>query len=309
MFMFGLLFNIFIFALKVGSVILFIDLAFFNLTHKISYDDIEHFATTIGWNILRTYSKIHIFSNNYIVTPFKHHLTPLIQYVNRNFVHATEKDIIIFVKDGNEILKYKNKNLISSKDIKEYDFILFCPLNENILILDNINNIPDTDVQPDDPTLHTTCGFMCCQITITLKNENIIKKTFELEDFCVNSNKILDENFVKWYCKKHFPNDFDISDMKTYKINMIDNDVNEVLLGPDEFVVIDKSSYKVYNKKDIDHIKIEKDDNASDKDKKESSDEDIEKIVNDNLMEEPNKGELLSWKSKISYYLGTSKKD
>jgi len=337
--MFGLIFNIYIFFFKIGAFVFLVDLAFFNMLDRFTYDDLENFATTIGWKLLRLYSKTHIFSNNYIIGPFKHHvLNPVAGLIKSNLATVNEKDRIIFVKDGNEIQKYKSKDIISSKNVTEYDFILFYPDDEGTLVLDNINNIPSNN--ENFSAFNSKCGFMCCQLTITFNNDTTLKKTLEIEEFCMNANKILDDAFVKWYCNKNFSKEMKIIDIKTYKINIIDNDVNEVLLTPDDFILIDKRSYKIYNKKqkepnvvtETDHIKILNDnanDNTNDNatnnannnvndatnidtnaDKKESSDEDIEKI--ESLEEEPSKKEnnnssIFSWFYKND--LGSSKKD
>ena len=323
--MFGLLFNMFISAFKVGTILFFVDLVFFNMIGRVTYDDLENFATTIGWKLLRLYSKIHIFSNNYIIIPFKYHiLTPTVNIIKSNMNCINKKDRIIFVKDGNEILKFKSKDEISSKNVTEYDFILFYPDNDGALVLDNINNIPFNNA--NFSKYQSICGFMCCQITVTLKNDNVVKKTFEIEDFCMNSNKILDEAFVKWYCNKNFPNEINIVEIKTYKINIIDDDVNEIVLTPEDFIIISKLSYKIHNKKqktstitnEVDHNNVVNDavndavndvvndvvnskvnvNIVMDAEKKDSSDEDIEKIESleeESYRKESNNSSLFSW--------------
>lgn len=242
MFIIALL-NILSFILKIAAFAALMDVTYnFLIEQDWTYDDFENFSTTICWSILRIYGKIQIFSNNYIISPFKFYVLPPL--TNAIKLVTYEKPHIVFVKDGNETATYLNKSMISYKNVNEYDFILFYPKNKRTMILNNINDIPDKN-EVDPSSLNTTVSFMCCQITISLKNEKTIKKFIEINEFCVNSNKILDEAFVNWYCKKHFNNEFDIKDIKTYDLNLLDADVNNIVLGPNKFISITADSYRI----------------------------------------------------------------
>ncbi|MEX0598285.1 MAG: hypothetical protein WD512_17490, partial [Candidatus Paceibacterota bacterium] len=299
-------FNIFLYAIKIAASLAIIDVVCSTaLVQPWTYNDLKDCAATICWNVLLIYGKIHIFSNNYIVPPIKYYiLCPLSNLIQ---LSSPDKERIVFVKDGNEMLSYTKKSMISYKNVNEYDFILFYPKNKCTMILNNINDIPDTNEVNSD-LLNTTVSFMCCQISITLTNDEIIKKFFEINEFCVNSNKILDEPFVNWYCKKHFNNEFDIKDIKTYSLNLLDKDVNDVLLESGDCILINADTY-IINRIDVNQPKIENeatvkcedvshlpissnDETLCENDKNELSDEDIEKIVKETLDDETVEEEL-----------------
>ena len=183
-------------------------------------------------------------------------------------------------------MSYKKKSNISTNDVTEYDFILFHPLNEGIMILNNINDIPDIN-EVDHSILETNVNFMCCQLSIKLNNDKLFTRTLVINDFFVNSNKILDDCFVKWYCNKHFSTEINLSDVKNYKINIIDNEINEIELSPNEFIVINKNSYNV-NKNTI----KEEEQKVQDKEEKdEEDDEEDDKEEEKNKEEQENKEE------------------
>jgi len=293
--------NILSFVLKIAAIAALMDITYnFVVEQDWTYDDFENYATTVCWNILRTYGKIQIFSKNYIISPFKCYVLPSLTNVIKLVTFETPH--IVFVKDGNEISSYAKKSMIYYKNVNEYDFILFYPKSKGTMILNNINDIPDTN-DVDHRLLNTTVRFMCCQITVTLTNDKMIKKSVEINDFCLNSNKILDEAFVKWYCKKHFHNDFDVKEMKTYNLNLLDNHVNNVFLDPSKFISISADAYSIDSNQpnvviedvtdddtQIDNTSSELHDlnnneesyeNVCEKDKNETPDESIEKPLED----------------------------
>ena len=251
---------------------------------KVFVNKLNNNLINISWEVLKVFGKICIFSDNYVIKPFNKFISkPVIKIIH---YLEPEKNRIIFVKDGKEILSYKKKSNISTNDVTEYDFILFHPLNESIMILNNINDIPDIN-EVDHSILETNVNFMCCQLSIKLNNDKLFTRTLVINDFFVNSNKILDNCFVKWYCNKHFSTEINLSDVKNYKINIIDNEINEIELSPNEFIVINKNSYNV-NKNTI----KEEEQKVQDKEEKdEEDDEEDDKEEEKNKEEQENKEE------------------
>ena len=154
------------FILNFNNINLINSTQFYNRCNSL-IEEIETNFMDVAWQIFRIYGKIHILSNNYIIKPFNYYIyspsTKLFQYFIKD-------DCIVFVKDGEEILSYNKKSNIITKDISEYDFILFYPKNQKIMILDNINDIPDIN-EIDHSILETNVGFMCCQILVELFNK------------------------------------------------------------------------------------------------------------------------------------------
>jgi len=281
------LLNIFLFIVNVAACAAIMDAIYvIVIEQNWTYDDVEDVVTKSCWEFLRIYGKLNIFYNNHIMPPFKNWIyTPIHNMID---LFRADEIRIVFVKDGNEIASYQNKSMIYKSP--DYDFILFHLNSKRTMILNDLNDIPEgNDV--DVCCVHTSVSFMCCQISFTLKNDEIIKKSFEINDFCLNLNKVFEVPFVNWYCKKYFKNDFDINDIKSYKINLLDNDVNELTLEYGDFILIRSNSY-VVNKKnkdqfvmmlDMPSVKIEKTTNeALDLTNNENeTDEDIEKIENE----------------------------
>ena len=284
------------FILNFNNINLINSTQFYNRCNSL-IEEIETNFMDVAWQIFRIYGKIHILSNNYIIKPFNYYIyspsTKLFQYFIKD-------DCIVFVKDGEEILSYNKKSNIITKDISEYDFILFYPKNQKIMILDNINDIPDIN-EIDHSILETNVGFMCCQILVELFNKEYISRTFNINEFCVNSNKILDNSFIKWYCNKNFSDVIKINEIKNYHINLIDNDVNELTLKNDEFILIDKKSYKIYKNKinsndeskedDVKEDENENENENEDEDENENENEDANEVEDENEDEDENENE------------------
>lgn len=83
-------------------------------------------------------------------------------------------------------------------------------------------------------------------ITIDLHDKN---EKFNLElctknyTFYLNDNKILGEEFVKWFCFKYLNKT--ISD--NYKIQIIDNNVNIISITKNEYIQLSNDDYNVRN--------------------------------------------------------------
>ena len=210
------------------------------------------------WELLHTYSKAVIVYKKYVGTPIK-------QYIFTPFYTLTEGTIldidrIIFVSNGHPVLKFKSKKsmlsfLRTSKKrgdpVYEYDFILFYPKNQNIMILDDINDIPDIN-QVANKQVNSKVEFMACQLVIH-NEDGDIKKHLSLDQYMINGNEILSKEFVLWYCKTYFGDEFvNVSNLNKYTIYLLDNNVNEITLTHNDAVKIYTNNYKIISYEDED---------------------------------------------------------
>lgn len=211
-------------------------------------DNLKHNMAESFWFVLHKFSIVQLKTHKYIITPFNNYFYKPLQY----FLSTTQTTYykIVFIKDGREILRVKSKDQIKNKGI-EYDFILYYTNKFNILILDLIDDIPDVNYI-DSSIFKTKVNFMCCQM-IAETGEEQIKKVFELDEFLLNNNQILCKNFVKWYCYKHFSREkwVETFNFIDYKINIIDNDVNEYEINSNQYLTIRENECKVYSIRDF----------------------------------------------------------
>lgn len=207
-------------------------------------DKIKYNIARVLWYFLHKFSIIQLKSQKYIINPIYTYLYKPIQYILSSKYYDIYR--IILVKDGREIIKLKRKDDLINTGY-EYDFIMYHTDAYNVLMLENINDLPDL-VQIDRNILKTNVSFLCCQMTAMFESTKIIK-LFELSDFLLNNNKILTRDFVKWYCKKHFHNEewVQLYDFDNYTINLMDNEVNEVNIDSTQFIVLRENTYNVYN--------------------------------------------------------------
>ena len=87
--------------------------------------------------------------------------------------------------------------------------------------------------------------FISCHITIKLKDKNI-SFPVELNNFMLIGNKILDKSFVLWYCNKYLNLDIDL--IENYKIDIIDQHVNQITIDMNDYIEIYKNYYVIHNK-------------------------------------------------------------
>lgn len=252
-------------------------------------DNIKHNIAESFWFILNKFSIIQLKTHKYIITPFNIYFYKPIQH----FLSTTQTTYykIVFIKDGREILRVKSKDQIKNKDI-DYDFILYYTNKFAILVLDIIDDIPD--VSFIDPSIFKTkVSFMCCQM-VAETGEEQIRKVFELDEFLLNNNEILSKNFVKWYCYKHFSREKWIKSFNfvDYKINIIDNDVNEYEINSNQYLTIRENECKVYSftyifSSDSESINSEKN-NENNLSEEETDKQEMKEEVKEEVKEENN---------------------
>jgi hypothetical protein len=213
------------------------------------------------WELLHLYSKASITLKQYILLPTKKYIvTPFSNIIEGSVLDV---DRIVFVSNGNPVLKFKSKASMIDylrKDRKrhvttEYDFILFYPKNQNTMILDNINDIPDIN-HVDKKHINSNVGFMACQLIIH-RSDGDIKKHLSLDEYMINGNEILSREFVLWYCKTFFKGEFlNIDELSNYTIHLLDNEVNDIKLTHNDTIKIYSDTYKIITYEyDSDNVK------------------------------------------------------
>lgn len=201
------------------------------------------------WNLLKYYSYVQFYINKNVIIPF---------YYNSQIIYKQIKCIIdtpykyIIINDGNEIMRFKKINeliLFLKKNKNNNDDNLIYYTNNDKIYYNNINefihiynmNFGDYDVVFEISKIKFISAF----ITIKLKDENI-NLPLELKKFMLIGNKILDKSFVLWYCNKYLKLDIDL--IENYKIDIIDQDINQIKIDINDYIKIYENYYVIHNK-------------------------------------------------------------
>jgi hypothetical protein len=86
--------------------------------------------------------------------------------------------------------------------------------------------------------------FISCNIKLKIKNDDPINVDVDLRRFMVAGNKILNKNFVLWYCNKF--NGIEPDAIESYEINIIDCDVDTINLTVGDYIEIRGSEYLIH---------------------------------------------------------------
>jgi hypothetical protein len=138
-----------------------------------------------------------------------------------------------------------NSNLVSHEKPDNVDFIIYSDFKENKnnkLILHELlhEKLDEKSIKYEV----TKYNFVLCEITI---GEKITKIDFKTDNynFMIVNNKI-DALFVNYFMKKYY-NYEDISDVLwfDYKIKILDQNVNEVVLDTTKEIVLGLENYEV----------------------------------------------------------------
>lgn len=200
------------------------------------------------WNFLHAYSKANIVCKKYVTTPFHNYILSPIS----SMFEGTILDInrVLFVRDGKVILccgslAYAHETIdffmLKYSMMFEYDFIVFYPKNQNTMILYKHTDLPKT-ITVDNNSVNSTVSFMACQLVIHTP-EGDVKKNLELDEFMINGNEILTKEFILWYCKTKFSDLSHVDKLDDYTIYLLDNDINEKKLTPDNGIIINANTY------------------------------------------------------------------
>jgi hypothetical protein len=219
------------------------------------------------WRLLRVYSLINLKFKKYVTTPLNY--TKHKVYTNIKTYLFNEPYKYILVRDGEEIMKFKKINQLISyylftKNAENDDLICYRD-DENIYyskikdfiyggnVVDNDNY--DTNVQS---IKKSSIKFMMCNIDINIKNKNLLlHRELNIDNFMLVGNKILTKSFVMWYCNKYL--DLDNELIESYKVNIIDQDVDHIEIDANSFIEIDRDEYLIHKKRHTLNVNIHKD--------------------------------------------------
>lgn len=216
---------------------------FIKNTLYISYDNINNFIINILFNILNYSSLVIIFINKNIIKLFNNN-NKYYKLVKNLYNKCLMQNNIIFISNGKEILKYKNKKSIIGTDIKQYDFILFYQKQINgYYIFFNINDIPYKSVLFNNK--FTSVSFLASILKIKLINNTECSLDLNIKQYLYNGNIILSKEFIKWYLFKYHRKVKINYSILSYNIYLLDSNINQIILDEKDAMVINLDKFTI----------------------------------------------------------------
>ena len=216
---------------------------FIKNTLYISYDNINNFIINILFNILNYSSLVIIFINKNIIKLFNNN-NKYYKLVKNLYNKCLMQNNIIFISNGKEILKYKNKESIIGTDIKQYDFILFYQKQINgYYIFFNINDIPYKSVLFNNK--FTSVSFLASILKIKLINNTECSLDLNIKQYLYNGNIILSKEFIKWYLFKYHRKVKINYSILSYNIYLLDSNINQIILDEKDAIVINLDKFTI----------------------------------------------------------------
>ena len=215
---------------------------FIKNTNYISYNTINNFIINILFIILNYFSLVIIFINKNIIKVFNNN--KYYKLIKKLYNKCLVQNNIIFISDGKEILKYKNKESIIGTDIKQYDFILFYQKQINgYYIFFNINDIPYNSVLFNNK--FTSVSFLASILKIKLVNNTECSLDLNIKQYLYNGNIILSKEFIKWYLLKYHSNVKINYSILSYNIYLLDSNINQIILDEKDAIVINLDKFTI----------------------------------------------------------------
>ena len=215
---------------------------FIKNTNYISYNTINNFIINILFIILNYFSLVIIFINKNIIKVFNNN--KYYKLIKKLYNKCLVQNNIIFISDGKEILKYKNKESIIGTDIKQYDFILFYQKQINgYYIFFNINDIPYNSVLFNNK--FTSVSFLASILKIKLVNNTECSLDLNIKQYLYNGNIILSKEFIKWYLFKYHSNVKINYSILSYNIYLLDSNINQIILDEKDAIVINLDKFTI----------------------------------------------------------------
>ena len=215
---------------------------FIKNTNYISYNTINNFIINILFIILNYFSLVIIFINKNIIKVFNNN--KYYKLIKKLYNKCLVQNNIIFISDGKEILKYKNKESIIGTDIKQYDFILFYQKQINgYYIFFNINDIPYKSVLFNNK--FTSVSFLASILKIKLVNNTECSLYLNIKQYLYNGNIILSKEFIKWYLLKYHSNVKINYSILSYNIYLLDSNINQIILDEKDAIVINLDKFTI----------------------------------------------------------------
>lgn len=249
-------------SLYIGFVgLLFERIGFFNNIDEVAYNFI--------WNCLKFYSSFCLYVNKYINSPLK--IVFNNKYKQIKLFLNGPPDRFIIIRDGDEIMRFKYmyqliQYYLVNKTIKNDDLLY---IDDKLMYYTSCFDFLKTIKNPDflynyDITSifdFSSIKFMSCDIFIITKNKDLfIKKSIDINNFMIVNSKLLSKSFVFWYCNKYF--NLDKQYIEDYKIEIIDQDVDQLSIDMNDFIEIHEDEYVVHKIKH--HLEETNDEDAED---------------------------------------------
>ena len=219
------------------------------------------------WKLLKVYSLVNSKFEKFVIIPLNSARKNIYKHLKCYIENPPHKFIV--VRNGKEIMKFEKLNgllayYIFNKDVENDDLI--CNRTDNMVYYTKVddffygNPVFDNDNYHDNSLEQieiSSIKFMTCHVTLNVKNKDknniFIQREIVLDEFMLVSNKILSKSFVMWYCNKYFG--IDIDSIESYKIDIIDQDIDQIQIDMNDYIEIYKDDYLIHkNKNNIKNI-------------------------------------------------------
>jgi hypothetical protein len=210
----------------------------------------------IAFNIIYFYSCGEIFVNKIyrFIKPYIFIIGNSIQFCLKkyNIIDSNKHDglVLEFFYQGNLVTSLdfdKNKDFTTNNIVPlKYDFIVCTNFSESI----PINKICVSSMNHSTVYNFETTDFMFISLRLFWKENNyIIELKNEKHNFYIVNN-VLDKHFFTYYLKYMLTLD-NLEENITYKLELVDQDVNILFLTDKDKIVLSKQDYTIENNEDI----------------------------------------------------------
>lgn len=192
----------------------------------------------IMWNILKFFSEFEYYNRNNIK-----HIKYLGKYCKK-LIENNDKETTLII--GNNNKKYKNIKIlqheINNKNIT-YNLIIYKFYIDNedyYTSFDNIENIFKTIDETNIKDCLIKSPFIQVEVNV---NNTTIDVSDKIKKFYLKDNIIFGKYFLKWFLKEFY--NFDDFNYNDYKLNIIDNNINELKITNNRQIKLKPSSYEL----------------------------------------------------------------
>lgn len=227
----------------------------------------DAFMTEFYFNAIFTYTQMQILTKKTYSKltkdyPKVHDKIKEIYNYLHFFIPRDPQCVYEFVKDNNIIASLTNEDVIfpdfAVPPDNSYDFFIFSDYKNECVLKSIHRNISSAKYQ----TISSSVKFILSEITTgsDLETDNPIKISFITDKYSyLVKNNIIDNEFLKYFMKKHYAveiADNDRNPLQSYKLKIIDNDVNikvydsssKIIILEDSYKSLDETFSQVYNK-------------------------------------------------------------
>ena len=196
-------------------------------------DSADYIAQKASWNAVKAYHKTNLEINNLNRWLFQKPLTNNVHEENVELEEITSNKVeFIGYKESDDTI-YTSSNLENNMYIQDTDFdLMFLKKKENdVELYKRINE--KTEVDKNIKMEKIDKKFIQIELCQNDSKTSIHKN---LEGFYLIDNTLLDYVFLKWYVNKFYG--LLLSD--TYKLSIIDSDINMFTLDKNQSITINK---------------------------------------------------------------------